>query len=206
MQALNLDIAGDFLVMAATLMYLKSRALLPRAGEDESEEEKNTLDELKRQLLEYQQYKEAAQRLKEQNILEKDVFTRAFFGEPAPAEDENVLKEASLFDLLTALKRVIERSDAKDAVMEVFREQLSVKDKISDILQRLQDVKGKLDFETLFGETPTRLEIITTFLAVLELIKMQAIKVYQNTSFSKIYIYGVHDEEAREETASPDHI
>lgn len=206
MQALNLDIAGDFLVMAATLMYLKSRALLPRVDEEESAEEKNTLDELKRQLLEYQQYKEAAQRLKEQNILEKDVFTRSFFGEPVPAEDDDVLKEASLFDLLSALKRVIARTDAKDAVMEISMELWSVKDKISEILQRLQDVKGNLDFEILFGEAPTRLEIITTFLAVLELIKMQAVKVYQNSSFSKIYLYAVHDEEAQTETPSPEQL
>ena len=80
MKALNLDIAGDFLVMASTLLYLKSRALLPKTDdEEEQQEEAAALEELKRQLLEYQQFKDAAERLKEQNILEKDVFARALY-------------------------------------------------------------------------------------------------------------------------------
>ncbi len=195
MKVLNLDIAGEFLVMAATLLYLKSRALLPACQDDEeSEDAKNTLDELKRQLLEYQQYKEAALRLREQNILEKDVFTRACIIEPTP-DDMPEIREASIFDLLSALKKVIDRTEARADIMAVTREQMSVKDKINEILGRLESVRGGVEFEALFDTAPDRVEVITTFLAVLELIKMQALKVFQNANFGKMYVYAVTDEE-----------
>lgn len=206
MKALNLDIAGEFLVMAATLLYLKSRALLPRTDEEETDEERNTLDELKRQLLEYQQYKDAALRLKEQNILEKDVFTRTTFSEPLPVEDGEVLQEASLFDLLSALKSIIERTGAREDIYEVSVEHLSVKDKISEIMQRLQDCTHNIEFLELFTQTPGRLEIITTFLAVLELIKMQAIKIFQSNNFSKIYIYPISDDLSIQETTTGENV
>ncbi len=198
MKALNLDIAGDFIVMASTLMYLKSRALLPKVDEEEQEEEGNTLEELKKQLLEYQQYREAAQRLKEQNVLEKDVFTRSKIDESPQEEHEIVLREASLFDLLTALKKVLERTGDDPDIFEVSLEHISVKDKISEIMQMLQETEDGIDFNLLFSGMPNKLEIITTFLALLELMKLQAIKVYQNVSFSQINIYPVEDDDAGE--------
>ncbi len=147
MKVLNLDIAGEFLVMAATLLYLKSRALLPACEDDEeSEEAKNTLEDLKRQLLEYQQYKDVAQRLREQNILEKDVFTRACIIEPT-ADDAPAFREASIFELLAALKKVIERTDAKADIMALTMEHMSVKDKINEILERLEGVKAALSLK-----------------------------------------------------------
>lgn len=200
MKGLNLDIAGEFLVMASTLMYLKSRALLPKTDEDdESAEELETLDDLKRQLLEYQQYKDAAQRLKEQNILEKDVFTRANFAEPLPTGEDVGLSEVSLFDLISALKKVLDRTDEKGDIFEVTMENISIKDKINEIMQKIQDCTDGLEFESLFTSMPSKLEIIATFLALLELIKEQAIRLYQNSSFSRIYIYPVSDEEANVE-------
>ena len=202
MKALNLDIAGEFLVMAATLLYLKSRALLPDCGDDEdSEEARSTLEDLKRQLLEYQQYKDAAQRLREQNILEKDVFIRACFNEPT-ADDAPEFREASIFDLLEALKKVIERTGAQDDIMAFTMEHMSVKDKISEILERLAGVQDGIEFEALFDNAPERIEVITTFLAILELMKMQALKVYQNTNFGKLFVYAVTDDEAPVEPTS----
>jgi segregation and condensation protein A len=196
MKVLNLDIAGEFLVMAATLLYLKSRALLPTCDDDaDSEEAQSTLEDLKRQLLEYQQYKDAAQHLREQNILEKDVFTRACIIEPT-ADDSPAFREASIFDLLEALKKVFERTGIKDDVMSLTMEHMSVKDRISQILGRLEGVTGGLEFEALFDSAPDRLEVITTFLAILELIKMQALKVYQNLNFSTLYVYAVTDDDA----------
>jgi len=195
MKVLNLDIAGEFLVVAATLLYLKSRALLPACENDEdSEEAKNTLEDLKRQLLEYQQYKDVAQRLRAQNILEKDVFTHACVIETT-TDDAPAIREASIFELLAALKKVIERTDAKDDIMALTMEHMSVKDKINEILERLEGVKDGVEFEALFDSAPDRLEIITTFLAILELIKMQALKVYQNENFSKMYVYTVTEDE-----------
>ncbi len=195
MQALNLDVAGEFLVMASTLMYLKSRALLPKTDDDEEQqEEEAALEALKQQLLEYQQYKDAAERLKEQNILEKDVFARALFTEPAAVDDEAALSEVSMFDLIKAFKAMLERTDGDKSEYDVSREEISVKDKIVELLQRLEGCGGGLDFMSLFSEKPTRMQVITTFLAMLELIKMQAVKIYQNNNFSSIYLYPVTDD------------
>ncbi len=195
MKSMNLDIAGEFLVMAATLMHIKSRSLLPKSDDDEEEDEAlQSLDELKKQLLEYQQYREAAQTLKEQNILEKDVFTRTTFVEPENKEEGKMLGEAGLFDLLSALKNVIARAADNGSVMEVSVEKLSVNDKMNDILQLIQGKTDGLLFENMFAEDSTKLEIITTFLALLELMKHQALKIFQNDNFSSIYIYPVEDE------------
>ncbi len=201
MKAMNLDVAGEFLVMAATLMYLKSRALLPKNEcDDETEEELQTLDDLKRQLLEYEQYKEAAQRLKEQNILERNVFVRSLFDDPVPAEGET-LQEASIFDLISAFKNLIERIDEKQALMEVDIEHISVKDRINDVMQKLAECADAVLFEDLFDDQLDKLLLITTFLALLELLKMQAIKIYQNENFSSIYIYPIRDDDTHEESA-----
>ena len=194
MKALNLDIAGGFIVMAATLMYLKSRSLLPYADEDETEEEKGTLEDLKNQLMEYQKFKDAAQRLREQNILEKDVFTRVKFTEALPDEDTFILREASFFDLLSALKSIIERTGKTDDILELTVEQISVKDKINQIMEMLQESREGIEFRLLFSVNPNKIEIITTFLALLELVKLQAIKVYQNINFSRILVYPADDE------------
>lgn len=195
MKVLNLDVAGEFLVMAATLLYLKSRALLPAAaGDEESEEAGSILEDLKRQLLEYEQYKDAALRLREQNILEKDVFTRACIIEPA-ADDDPAIREASIFDLLSALKKVIDRTEAKADILAMTIEHMSVKDKISEILGRLEGVRDGVAFESLFDTAPDRIEVITTFLAILELMKMQALKVYQSANFSSLYVYAVTEDD-----------
>ena len=194
MKTMNLDIAGEFLVMAATLMHIKSRSLLPKSEDDEEDEAMQSLDELKKQLLEYQQYREAAQALKEQNILEKDVFTRTTFVEPENKEEGKMLGEAGLFDLLAALKQVIKRASDNGSVMEVSVEKLSVNDRMNDILQLIEGKTDGLLFENLFVEDSTKLEIITTFLALLELMKHQALKIFQNDNFSSIYIYPVENE------------
>jgi len=192
MQALNLDIAGEFLVMASTLLYLKSRALLPKGIEDaESDDGQSTLEELKRQLLEYQRYREAAHMLKEQNILEKDVFARTGVEITDTELGAAELEEANLFDLLSAFKNILERSAEKGDMFAVNVEEISVKDRISEILERLQSAEAALPFESLFDEAPDRLIIITTFLALLELIKAQAIRIYQNLNFGRIYIYPI---------------
>jgi segregation and condensation protein A len=203
MKALNLDVAGEFLVMAATLIYLKSRSLLPKCDEEEPEDEQTTLDALKRQLLEYEQYKDAALHLKEQNILEKNVFVRACYNDPVPDGDEPVLREISIFELLTALQKVIERSEEPDGSFTVTRDYMSVRDKISEVIEMVQTCPGGLAFEKLFGQSPQRIEVITTFLALLELIKMQAIRIFQNECFQSIYLFPILDEGERTHAAAP---
>jgi segregation and condensation protein A len=195
MKALNLDIAGDFLVMASTLLYLKSRALLPKTDdEEEQQEEAAALEELKRQLLEYQQFKDAAERLKEQNILEKDVFARALYAEPAPVDDESAFSEIGLFDLMRAFKKMLERTDADEDEYDVSVDEISVKDRIVELLERIQGQTDGIDFMSLFPEKPTKLLIITTFLAMLELMKIQAVRIYQNNNFATIHLYPVTED------------
>jgi len=202
MKAFNLDIAGDFLVMASTLMYLKSRALLPKTGDEEEEqEEAAALEELKQQLLEYQQFKDAAERLKENNILEKDVFARALFAEPVPVDDESALSEVGMFDLIKAFKVMLERTDGDEDEYDVSVEEISVKDRIVELLQCIEGKADGVDFLNLFPEKPTKILIITTFLAMLELMKMQAVKIYQNNNFSTIYLYPVGEEDSPQAAA-----
>ena len=99
-------------------------------------------------------------------------------------------------------RRVIERTGARDDIMAFTMEHMSIQDKISEILERLAGVQDGIEFEALFDNAPERIEIITTFLAILELIKMQALKVYQNANFGKLFVYAVTDDEATVEPTS----
>ena len=192
MKALNLEIAGEFLVMAATLIHLKSRSLLPQQDDDTGADEgTDPLEELRRQLIEYQKYKDAALVLREKEILEKDVFTRSYFEERVVKSEEGLeMEDLSLFDLLSALKNILKKGDHKDALMEVTAEQISVKDKITWLLEMLKDKKN-VTFESLFGSLKSRMEIVSTFLALLELIKLQAVRVLQQMPFGTIFIYSI---------------
>jgi segregation and condensation protein A len=190
MKVLNLDVAGEFLVMAATLMKIKSRMLLPPSELDEmNEEEGDPKAELMEHLLEYQKYKEAAFRLKDRALLEKDVFTRIPQEEQSisGSDEESGLIEASLFDLLDALRKVIEKKDFSEEFVEVTIEKISVKDKMVAILQRLKEVEQVI-FHELFDKLSTRYEVIVTFLAILELMKLRAVKVFQVKSHGEIRV------------------
>ena len=192
MKALNLEIAGEFLVMAATLIHLKSRSLLPQQDDDTGVDEgTDPLEELRRQLIEYQKYKDAALVLREKEILEKDVFTRSYFEERVVKSEEGLeMEDLSLFDLLSALKNILKKGDHKDALMEVTAEQISVKDKITWLLEMLTDKKN-VTFESLFDSLKSKMEIVSTFLALLELIKLQAVRVLQQMPFGTIFIYSI---------------
>lgn len=185
MQTLNLDVAGEFLVMAATLIHIKSRMLLP-AGADEEEEDEGVdpRDELVRRLLEYQRYKDAAAELEQREVLTRDVFVRA----PAPVEEAGPreFREVSVFELLGALKRVIDRLP-KDVAHEVTLEKVTVREKMTLLLDTLHS-KGRVLFEALFDEVKSRLEVVATFLAMLELVKVRAIRIFQDEMAGPIVI------------------
>lgn len=203
MKALNLEIAGEFLVMAATLIHLKSRSLLPQQ-EDEAgaEEGPDPLEELRRQLIEYQKYKDVAVVLREQDILEKDVFTRSFYEDPAVKGEEGPgIEELSLFDLLSALQHILKKGGQNNALMEVTAEQISVKDKITWLLEMLKD-KQNVTFESLFISLTSKMEIVSTFLALLELIKLQAVRVLQQMPFGTIFIYSIENNQQNIEALS----
>jgi segregation and condensation protein A len=195
MTVLNLDIAGDFLVMAATLAKIKSKMLLPPSVDsEEGEEEDDPRAELMEHLLEYQQYKEVADRLKNRELLEKDIFTRTQIEEHIPELDKNsAVIEASLFDLVDALKKVIERKDLPGNLMEVAVEKISVRDKIGEILSTVKE-NQQIIFQSLFDGLSTKYEIVVAFLALLELIRLRAIKVFQVHPHGEIRIIALERE------------
>ena len=189
MKVLNLDRVGEFLVMASTLIKIKSKMLLPPA--EDIEEDEDGIDprtELMEHLLEYQKYKEAAHQLKNRDLIEKDIFTRIQRDEDIPKTDKDSLViEVSLFDLVDALRKVIERKDLSDQFMEVTVEKFSVKDKMVEILQKLKETQH-MTFLSLFDELSTKYEIIVAFLAILELMRLRAVKVFQVQPHGEIRI------------------
>jgi segregation and condensation protein A len=185
MQTFNLDVAGEFLVMAATLIHIKSRMLLPMADDEDDEEEgTDPRQELVRRLLEYQRFKDAADQLERRELLTRDVFVRSV----APAEEIPApgFREVSVFELLTALKRILDRLP-KDVVHEVMLEKITMREKMSLLLDQLR-TQGKILFESLFAEVTTRMEVVVTFLAMLELVKVRAIRIFQEEATGPIQI------------------
>ena len=191
-KSLNLDLAGEYLVMAATLIHIKSRMLLPVPEEPSDEQsEDDPRFELIKQLLEYQTFKEAAADLGKRPLLERDVFVRSA---PLPAEiekpdteDEEELIEVSIFELIEAFHHLVSRID-KNELLEIDLEKMSITDIINDVMERLTREKN-LTFDELIGEKRSRRSVIYTFLAILELIKLKMIKAYQTSAFGVIRVF-----------------
>ncbi len=179
MKEMNLDFAGEFLVVAATLVHIKSKMLLPVDEEAEAEEDEGVdpRDELVRRLVEYRMYKEAARDLGERLILGRDVFIRGMETPLDELGEESGLLNLSVFDLMEAIKGVLERAP-KDRGVELAVERFRIADKINFILERVNGAKSAV-FTSLFPPDAVRGEIIVTFLAVLELAKLLLIKVHQ---------------------------
>ncbi|MBI5419699.1 MAG: segregation/condensation protein A [Deltaproteobacteria bacterium] len=204
MKALNLDVAGEFLVMASTLLYIKSRSLLPRGDEEPDPEEDPEImrAELSRRLVEYQKFKEAAARLADRPILGRDVFARDFLAEEIP-EEEVAITELSLADLITAFKDVLARIPEKEA-HEVFVDRLTIADAIAFLLDRIKD-DGAIRFDRLLEEFKTKNEIISFFLGILELVRLRTVKVYQANPMGLITIVpSVREGEDGREHEEPD--
>lgn len=189
MKLLNLDLAGEYILMTATLMHIKSKMLLPPTEDEESEEEEgDPREELVRRLLEYKKYKEASQELDEMDRLERDNFLKGYFEdlEAEEAEEENACHEVSLFDLLEALNDVL-KSVRTFKSHEVELEKISVKEKMDGILESLKR-EGHITFHSLFDNSSTKGDMVATFLALLELIKSRAIRAFQGETFGTIRI------------------
>ena len=190
MRSLNLDLAGEYLVLASTLIYIKSKLLLPLAeGGAEEEEGEDPRAELVRQLLEYQAFKEAALRLDDRPLLERDVFKRgAPVEEPTTAEEtDDALVEVDVFELVTAFRRIIAGLDLKED-LEIDAEKMSLTDRINEIMERLTE-EGQITFADLLGDRTDRRRIIYTFLAILELMKLRMVRAYQSGSFGAIRLF-----------------
>lgn len=189
LKELNLEIAGEFLVMASTLLQIKSKTLLPAPADEDAvdEEEEDPRAELVRRLLEYQRYKEAALTLAGRNLLGRDHFARQAphpEAEPARADDEAM--EVELFELIEAFQRILDRV-SQESFHEVGADSVTIAERISEILSLLEG-KESLLFDDLFPETVSRDYLIATFLAVLELCKLKAIKVVQANRYGAIWL------------------
>ena len=193
MQMLNLEVAGEFLVMAATLMYIKSRMLLPadqQVTDHEAEEGEDPRWELIRQLIEYKKFKDAALQLGRREDEQSNIFARGATAEDIPAGVEQPLAEVSIFDLINAFGEVLKRTSARDEFREIVEERFTVSDKIEEILYTMRD-RSDIVFRELFAEAATRTEVVVTFLAVLELIRLKRLKVRQEKAFGEIHVIKV---------------
>ena len=183
-EVLDLDMAGDFLALASTLIQIKSRVLLPDEPQEEDADDPRL--EIVRPLLEYARLKDAALKLEGRDLLYRDVFSRDFIAEEMSEETEEELISVSLFDLLSAFKRVVDTA-SRTKVMEVEQHEYSLEDKMTDVLERLRGVKSLL-FVELFS-TANRRGLVVTFLALLELIRVGMVKVFQNTADGVIRVF-----------------
>ena len=184
MKELDLDIAGEFLVMAATLIHIKSRMLLPPDEEAPPEEQEDPRHELIQKLIEYQTFKEAALSLRQR----EDEWTRVFQREPLSDEkdDEGIyLSDVNLFDLLEAFKKILDTSPPE--VATITKETLTVKDKMSLIMEMLEGQEA-IRFEEFFKDGITRSQLIVTFIALLELIRLGLLRAYQEKEFGNIWV------------------
>ena len=185
---LKIDIAGEFVVMAANLIYLKSRSLLPldqQPPEEDAEEDDPRWD-LIRQLIEYKKFKEAAAQLHDRALEQERIFTRGVAISDVPLP----LHEVGIFQLIHAFQEVIKRVEAREDLQEIFGERFSVSDKIEKILERVGN-GTPVRFSELFGQIVSRVEIVVTFLALLELIRLNQVRALQRKMFDEIEIAAI---------------
>ena len=188
---LDLDVAGEFVVMAANLIYIKSRALLPVHAQppDEEAEEEDPRWELVRQLLEYKKFKDAAAHLGQREADRQGIFARA--AESAEPVPERPLGEVSVFDLINAFNKVLKRiEDKREDLAEIFEENFTVADKI-DLILKITAGGVALKFTEMFAEAASRGEIVVTFLAMLELVRLKQLRCVQPEPFAEIEIVRV---------------
>ena len=186
MQELDLDVASEFLLMAATLMEIKSRMLLP-TDPDAEEPEEDPRFELIEQILEYKKYKEYSGHLGDRADAESMIFQRTS-KEDIDIETGEPLLEASIFQLMEAFKRVLEYT-SEETFSEITLEEVSVEDKMEELRARLREKNNMLLEEIFEGQTRTKAILIATFLALLELIRLEEVAARQKTQFDEIRLF-----------------
>jgi len=191
MKALNISVAGDFLVMASTLIHIKSKMLLP--GINDGDEGEDPRDEIMRPLLEYMRLKEMAEELSEREILGKDVFARQDFSLDQDQIDAEVPRlDVNLFQLIDAFKRIMEKIEP-GADLTLQHQKWSIKEKSQLIVSFLKE-KGEMFFDEIFTEDRTVSELIVTFLALLELVHTGLVRVFQPSHSSGIRLVAHFDQ------------
>ena len=183
MKRLDIAVAADFLVMAATLIEIKSRMLLPRDPTVTEEEEfEDPRQELVDRLLEYEKFKSAAGMLYERSTIEQAVFPRG----PIESDDNNAETDASVFDLLTVFQKIVARH-VDEIKMEIHREEISLADMIKHLRARIFEI-GEVNLLEFFEEMHSRRELVTAFIAVLEIVRTDAVKLLQSKTFGDIIL------------------
>jgi segregation and condensation protein A len=193
MKILNLEIAGDFIVMASTLMLIKSRMLLPDEdrGPVEEDDEEDPRWDLVRQLVEYKKFKDAAGFLEHLEEEQENVFGREGEHVELGARPDVGMQDVGIFDLITALNEALDRVPDEE-LQQIFAEQFTVAEKVDDLLERTQGGKT-ISLSRLFVDMRSRQEIVCVFLAVLELIKLNRLAARQDSHFEEIVIEQVED-------------
>jgi len=185
MQAMNLDLAGDFLLMASTLAHIKSRMLLPVHGEENDEEDPRM--ELARPLVEYMKMKSVAEELAGRYILGEHIFTRKTGDPEFNSKSRETFVHIGLFELVEAFKRLLDNTSAAHRV-DFTEDQISVKDRMAEIVEILEQ-RGSITFLELFFPDSDRSMIVITFLAMLEMVKSAIVRVVQNTQTGSIRLF-----------------
>jgi segregation and condensation protein A len=188
MQEMNLDVAGDFLVMAATLIHIKSRMLLPRPDPAQEDPEEDPRDVLIRRLLEHQKFKAAAELLHERETIRSAQWTRpdgpiAEIAGEAPEPELDV----DLFSLISAFRAVVERAKQRPKVY-LPSEQIPIEDRMEQLLAKLSETDA-CGFDDLFADMQSRAGMIVTFLAILEMIRLKLVRVFQSGAMGGIRVY-----------------
>ncbi len=190
MEALDLEIASSFLLMAANLLAIKARMLLPKPPLEENPEE-DARFELTRDLLEYKRYKEAS-------LILDDYYQKQALSLPRPNEEdwylqlfapENPLEGKTIDDLSSAFKALLAKFENQKKIMHIKGREITIGDKLEEIYQRLKINPHGLAFGAVFSSSKSKIEMVITFLALLELIKGNIIRVCQKTAFEEIYLY-----------------
>ncbi len=183
MKRLDISVAADFLVMAATLIEVKSKMLLPRDPTvNDDEEFEDPRQELVDRLLEYEKFKSAAGMLYERSTIEQAIFTRG----PIESDDNNAEIDASVFDILTVFQKIVARH-VDEIKMEIHREEISLADMLKALRKRIFET-GELSLLALFEEMHTRRELVTAFIAVLEIVRTEGVKLVQSKTFGDIVL------------------
>lgn len=194
MRELDLEVAGEFILMAATLIQIKVRMLLPRSPEEEEGEEEDPRAELVRQLLEYKRFKEVAETLQDKETRQRRLYPRTYFDwarefldkEDQDMDSEAFMRDVSMFDLLSAFKIVLDNIP-KITSHEVDAPTIHINDQINYIIGKLEE-KERIGFIDVISELRERLVVIVTFMAILELIRTRRIRIQQAEVFGEIWI------------------
>ena len=185
MRAMNIDFVGDFILMASTLAHIKSRMLIP-AHEEENDDVDPRM-EIVKPLEEYIQMKSASERLAERNLLGKDIFIRSPGQEDHLVSRENQFIQVGLFELIDAIQKVLEKM-SPDSRVDITADAISVKDKIAQLVDVLE-ARESVTFDELFSKNTDKSEVVVTFLAILEMVKLSLVRIVQYTKTGIIRLF-----------------